>query len=329
MFPEIYEELWGGEVTEGSVPTGRVVNNCSVSAEIFPDKPYHYELNSIRIPASWNHFWPTIKSQPRCLPFLGRFGMWASASSGPPTSRRARPRLYPETSTVETTATPFVFESQQHFSTLQINPSLGEVNWGDVERVGTEVLKKVEDLPNPTVVVDLSQLDYMGSVQVALLVRLWKSIKSRKGRMVVQVTSPIVQEVLKTAGLDKLWDFAETRPEALQVLGVRATAVVVPGMPAGMADYGTSSPVIPGIGLGAILASVGCLIAGRVSSAPVAPGSLPAGGLSTAATIGLVFAGVAVAAGIWTAIKGDMQKRSWGVGIALAGLVIGVVQIVK
>ena len=229
---------------------------------------------------------------------------------------------------METTAPPFIFESQQQFSTLQINPSLGEVNWGDVERVGTEVLKKVDELPNPTVVVDLSQLDYMGSVQVALLVRLWKSIKNRKGRMVVQVTSPMVQEVLKTAGLDTLWDCAENRPEALHVLGIRgaaaAAAVAAAGGAPGSMNYntGNSSAIVPGVGIGAMLGAVVCLVGNKFM--PPAYGEM---GLFYIA--GLVCAGVAVAVGIWTAIKGDVEKRGWGVGIALAGLVIGVVQLVK
>lgn len=232
---------------------------------------------------------------------------------------------------METTAPPFIFESQHQFSTLQINPSLGEVNWGDVERVGTEVLKKVDELPNPTVVVDLSQLDYMGSVQVALLVRLWKSIKNRKGRMVVQVTSAMVQDVLKTAGLDKLWDFAETRSEALKVLGIRGAAAAAAstapgGAPApAYANYGNSSPVMPGIGIAAVVGAIGSLAANKFLGAPT-PGET---GMSIYAMVGLGCAGLAVAAGIWTAIKGDVEKRGWGVGIALAGLVIGVVQILK
>lgn len=232
---------------------------------------------------------------------------------------------------METTAPPFIFEPNPQFSTLQINPSLGEVNWGDVERVGTEVLKKVDELPNPTVVVDLSHLDYMGSVQVALLVRLWKSIKNRKGRMVVQVHSPMVQDVLKTAGLDKLWDFAETRPEALKVLGIRGAAAAAAAAAAGGAssapsysNYGNSSPVVPGIGIAAVLGAIACLAGQKFM--PPAPGEV---GLSIFDMAGYAFDGIAVAAGIYLALKGDVEKRGWGVGIAVAGLAIGAMQLLK
>jgi hypothetical protein len=60
----------------------------------------------------------------------------------------------------------------------------------------------------------------MGSAMVALIVRIWKAVNGRNGRMVVVNNNGIVQEVLRIAGLEKVWTIVPTREEAVRELGV-------------------------------------------------------------------------------------------------------------
>lgn len=117
----------------------------------------------------------------------------------------------------------FEIECRPEYVRLAISPRLNAFNWPDVEQSAGRILSELEGARARMLIVDLSTLDYLGSSQVALLLRVWKSIKSREGRMVIQVTAPVVSEVLKTAGLQSLWEFTETREGALNVLGLSAT----------------------------------------------------------------------------------------------------------
>ncbi len=115
---------------------------------------------------------------------------------------------------------PFQFERQPTHGILLLNPLINDGQWGTVTEVGNEILAQLETLLSPALVVDLSRLTYIGSSQVALLVRVWKSLKRLQGRMSVECPSEEVSEVLSTAGLRTLWAIVETRDAALAAVGV-------------------------------------------------------------------------------------------------------------
>jgi anti-anti-sigma factor len=103
---------------------------------------------------------------------------------------------------------------------LALYPLINEGQWGNVSEVGGEIVGKLKTLRKPALVIDLSPLEYMGSAQVALLVRIWKSLKQINGRMVVQCPGEMVREVLALAGLRSLWNIVDTREAALKSLSV-------------------------------------------------------------------------------------------------------------
>jgi anti-anti-sigma factor len=96
--------------------------------------------------------------------------------------------------------------------------------WGEIERIGNDVLKDLEQINTPHLIVDLSALEYIGSAMVALVVRIWKLVKSKNARMVVVNKNPMVLEVFKIAKLDEVWEIVEFRQDALDVLGVTKTS---------------------------------------------------------------------------------------------------------
>jgi len=119
---------------------------------------------------------------------------------------------------VSTSDAPYTLEKTRGYVVLCLLPKLNEVQWGDVQQVGNEIIPDLDALRSPALLVDLSALDYMGSSMVALLVRLWKAVQKKNGRMVVQSEQKMVTEVLSIAGLNSLWDVVPTRDEAISAM---------------------------------------------------------------------------------------------------------------
>jgi len=121
---------------------------------------------------------------------------------------------------VDSSEAPYRFEDRETYSVLALYPLINEGQWGNVSEVGGEIVGRLKSLRSPALVIDLSPLEYMGSAQVALLVRIWKSLKQINGRMVVQCPGEMVREVLALAGLKSLWNIVDTREAALQSLSI-------------------------------------------------------------------------------------------------------------
>ena len=115
---------------------------------------------------------------------------------------------------------PFHFERHSNHAVVLFNPLINEGQWGTVIEVGQEILAHLGNLPGQALVVDLSRLSHIGSPQVALLVRLWKSLKKFQGRMSVECPVGTVRDSLSTAGLRSLWPIVESRDAALDAVGV-------------------------------------------------------------------------------------------------------------
>lgn len=103
-------------------------------------------------------------------------------------------------------------------SIFVIKKSLTETNWSDIDLVGQEILKSIEKIPRPQLMLDLSELDYMGSSMVALLLRVWKQVNSQEGQMVFVNREDGIYEILKLAGLTNIWTICESREEASKQL---------------------------------------------------------------------------------------------------------------
>lgn len=121
---------------------------------------------------------------------------------------------------VDSWESPFQFERHATHGVLHLNPLINDGKWGTVTEVGHEILAQLDTLLVPAVVIDLSRLNYIGSPQVALLVRVWKSLKKLRGRMAVVCSCDTIDETLSTAGLRSLWAIVDTREAALTAVGV-------------------------------------------------------------------------------------------------------------
>lgn len=104
-----------------------------------------------------------------------------------------------------------------------LQTGLNEIPWSEIEVVGAQILQALQPVKNPLVLVDLSPLDYMGSASLALVVRVYKAVTERQGRMIVANQHPLVGELIQKAGLDKVWELVGTRDEGLKRLGIPLT----------------------------------------------------------------------------------------------------------
>ena len=68
---------------------------------------------------------------------------------------------------------------------------------------------------------DLSQVDYFGSMFLALLIRCWKLALSHGGSMALSGVSQRTRELLRVTSLDIVWPIYDSKPEAMAGLRAR------------------------------------------------------------------------------------------------------------
>lgn len=215
---------------------------------------------------------------------------------------------------------PYRLELENRRAIVALLPELNEVPWADIERVGSDIISKIQSLPSPHLLVDLCGLNYMGSAQVALVVRMFKTIKEKNGKMVVANKDPMVLEVLSLAGLNKVWTIVDSRERALSMLGGGGgSRMSSSGTGGGMA--GETNP-LPGIA--AIVAVVAAAIFAVIHLAN--PALIPSRG-----DLFGILGGSAVAflAALWAMNGGN---KALGIGVLVASvalLLYGVFEIAK
>ncbi len=213
---------------------------------------------------------------------------------------------------------PYRLEVDNRRATVTLLPELNEVPWADIERVGSEILSRIEPLSSPQLLVDLCNLNYMGSAQVALVVRMFKLVKEKNGKMVVANRDPMVMEVLSLAGLNKVWTIVDSRERAGSMLG-GGSLMSSSGGGGGGEDDANPLP-----GTIALIAAVAAAIFAVLHLAN--PALIPSRG----DLFGLLGAsGVAFAAGLWAMNGGN---RNLGIGVILVSVLLllyGVFEIAK
>ncbi len=234
--------------------------------------------------------------------FLPRARM---SSYNPP---RTDNRITPTTGVpnVDTTGLPIDFEAKRGCGRLTLDPEVNNSAWDVVERSGTQVISQLEKEKITSLIVDLSPLNYLGSAQVALLVRVWKALSARNGKMVVQINSPVVRDVLKTAGLNRLWEFVDSKAKAYEFLGVN---------PDGVQTVNPAWTFVGGV------TAVAALVATALEL--FQPDLLGA----TADWIAIGNAAIASFAGLFVALRAGGIPRLMGIIILLAGLGVCGVQL--
>jgi anti-anti-sigma regulatory factor len=91
-----------------------------------------------------------------------------------------------------------------------------------LDAIAVDLLDVLESLEPPLVILDLGPTHHLGSKAISVLVRAWRDIMKRKGRLVFCQMNAYSREVLRTMRLDRHWEIYATREEALYALQPRA-----------------------------------------------------------------------------------------------------------
>ena len=211
---------------------------------------------------------------------------------------------------MSSSASPYECEMVGEYAVITLSESLNSVQWKAIDDIGGELVERLEALRKPACVVDLSKLNYMGSAMVALVVRMWKSLDARGGRLVVVNRDANVLEVLNLAGLTKVWTMTDSRDEALRLIGAGR---------GGHSSHGTggddSSAAIPAV-IGLLLVLVACGALGMVLA-----GVMPE---QRGPVVGVLFgaAGLGALLGLFAAARAAGGTQAIGIVAAVAGLVL-------
>lgn len=202
------------------------------------------------------------------------------------------------------TAREYDVESRRGFSVITFEACLAECKWGDIERVGSELKNLLTSASQPFCLLDLSKLEFMGSSIVALLVRVWKTVKEQQGGMVVVNPNSMTKEVLEIAGLAKVWTICNSRPEAEQ-----AIAKVIP------VDSTMTGVLAAIIGWTIAGATIAVFLLRRNQAISLEP--------DVAQAIGSGGGALALLLNLLATFKGQSVWRAFGVfGVVIAGVLI-------
>ncbi len=114
------------------------------------------------------------------------------------------------------------FQIQRRGDTVVVVPSPEVESMSDamIEQAAQLVLVPLKDDPPSGVIIDLSQVNYFGSMFITFLLRCHLLVKKQgQGEVVLAGVSDRIRELLRMTNLDTLWALYDTRAEALEALG--------------------------------------------------------------------------------------------------------------
>ncbi|MEZ6058919.1 MAG: STAS domain-containing protein [Planctomycetaceae bacterium] len=115
-------------------------------------------------------------------------------------------------------------EQNRGYCAVRFEPNLRDMSWGEVEKTTGDVVNRLKEIKASRLLIDLSRMEMIHSGLVAALVRIWKAIDARDSKVVVVSANEVVTEVIRSAGLLKLFSVFSTREDAAYELGVSPVA---------------------------------------------------------------------------------------------------------
>jgi anti-sigma B factor antagonist len=88
-----------------------------------------------------------------------------------------------------------------------------------IEQAAQVVLAPLKAKPPGGLIVDLSRVNFFGSVFISLLLRCHLLVKKQGSELVLTGVSEKARELLRVMSLDTLWAIYETRDDALAAIG--------------------------------------------------------------------------------------------------------------
>jgi anti-anti-sigma factor len=98
---------------------------------------------------------------------------------------------------------------------FNLAPDLDTTVFNDITR---DLIDAWPIAPGRSVVVDMTNVRYLGSVMLGLLVNIRQRVKSGRGTLIVAATPSPLLKVIRIANLDRLIQLADSRDEALGLI---------------------------------------------------------------------------------------------------------------
>ncbi len=112
----------------------------------------------------------------------------------------------------------FTIERRGEMTIVTATPALESVGMGLEDLSARMIIEPLKGMDEPVVLFDLSQVNYFGSVFLAVMIRCWKVVLAKSGTMALAGVSPHARELLHVTALDTAWPIYADRREAVDAL---------------------------------------------------------------------------------------------------------------
>jgi anti-anti-sigma factor len=125
-----------------------------------------------------------------------------------------------ESRPIMNTATALIgVERQGRTAILTAQGDLRELHCQEIEREQEEILRLLGSNPSiENLAFDFAGTDFFGSTALGMLLRLWRQVRGRRGRMALCNVSPHEADILAETGLGQIWPIHASREAALEDL---------------------------------------------------------------------------------------------------------------
>ena len=106
-------------------------------------------------------------------------------------------------------------EQSNGVTIAMIGAELDTIDENALARASKFLLGLAADEQMTKLVIDLSETTFFGSGLLAIILRVYSRLQTRKGRIALCGLRPHCREVLATTRLDTLWPVYETRTQAI------------------------------------------------------------------------------------------------------------------
>lgn len=194
----------------------------------------------------------------------------------------------------------FQFEDRGSHARIVFRPALND-EWTRVHEYGDVMIERVRSASSARLLLDLGELETCGSAVVAVMVNLWKEVRTRGGVFSVYCPSRGVRETLSISRLTDVWEVHDNREDAEEA--------VLQGYTRSQARDRKGMGWLALLGLAALVGMVAIAVLQRSF------GMLPA----ACGTVGI--ASLALAALVWRDLSWAVAlARGWAVCVALVAL---------
>jgi len=114
-----------------------------------------------------------------------------------------------------------IFSRETSGNTLILNPliHLGSLNEPEIALETQDLLDFLNHTASANLVIDLAHGDYLGTSMLGAMVKLWKRVSQRGGRLALCNVSDSVTQVLRVTKLQTVWPIYGNRDQALAAVG--------------------------------------------------------------------------------------------------------------